>query len=488
MNRTLSFTKPVSILAGLIFMILTATASAQPTLTSITINPATLPGGFSSTGTVTLTSAPTSTMSIGLSSSSTNVVIPTKVNVPANATSATFPIQTKVVTQTSTFGITASDNKVTKGAVITLTVNGITGLALQPNFVTGGFATKATVTLAYPAPTGGWSFAIASNNLNAQVLPTGRVQAGATSFSFPVNTSFSPTSVATITVKDQATIKAQAQLDINSLIFRTFDGPLGSPTTINGISNKDAIVGFTTQNGVNSNLIFNPNFSFTGVNVGDPAGSLNAINSLGVGVGVANGTAFSANFATNGVPVPITIPNATSSVAFGINDKGWIVGQYTLTSGVTPGFLDINGTITTLMPKPNAMVVNAQSVSNSNIVCGFYSINGTNQFPFTYNIATKTYGFPLNPSTSRINTMGLVLTQFLSINDHGDVAGYYQTNNGSQFGLVYSTTTGKYTFYDPPEAAPVGGVQITQLVGISNDEIAGFYIDGAGLMHGLIAK
>jgi hypothetical protein len=171
-----------------------------------------------------------------------------------------------------------------------------------------------------------------------------------------------------------------------------------------------------------------------------------------------------------------------------LNDSGIIVGQYTLSNNTTPGFVDVAGTITTLIPKPGAMVVNVQGVNNHNIICGFYSFNGVNQFPFLYNIATKTYTFPAVPSTARTKAGGLVLTQFLGINDAGIVCGYYQTNNGSQFGLIYNTNNFTYTYVDDPVAAPVGGVQITQLVGISNNTIAGFFIDAEGNMHGFFAQ
>ena len=164
------------------------------------------------------------------------------------------------------------------------------------------------------------------------------------------------------------------------------------------------------------------------------------------------------------------------------------MGQYTDMAGNTPGFLYQNGVVTTLLPVPNATVVNVQGINNHGIVVGFYSINGVNQFPFLYNVATQKYTFPAVPSTSRTVAGGLVLTQFLGVNDSGIVCGYYQTNNGSQFGFVYKISTGKYTYYDAPAAAPVNGVQITQLVGISGDEIAGFYIDGGGQMHGLFAR
>jgi hypothetical protein len=94
-----------------------------------------------------------------------------------------------------------------------------------------------------------------------------------------------------------------------------------------------------------------------------------------------------------------------------------------------------------------------------------------------------------DPVTTRTAASPLVLTQFLSINDHDQVAGYYQTTDGSQYGFVYDLATSTYIFLDHPMAAPVAGAQITQITGIDNaNEIAGFFIDAQGDQHGFVAS
>lgn len=485
MELKLNTAKVKCLLAGLLTLMMTAAASAQ-VLSVLSIEPPVVAGGTMAVGTMTLNQVTQTPVTINLQSSDSSLVsVPSQAIVPAGSNQCQFNITTKAVTSPGTFLITASQGKVVKTATITLAVDAIKSFTLTPNFVTSGFGVTGTVTLQKGAPVGGWKISVTTDNANSLVPPTVTVPAGQGSVVFPIGTLFSPGSIANIKVKDLAGSTATSQLDINPLQFTTFDGPPSSPTTINGISNKNFPVGFTTQNGVNSNFIFVNNNLFIPLPLTDPAGSLNALNSNALGVGVNNGKAF---FETNAVIQYLPIPGAITSVAFGVNDYGFKVGQYTRADGKTPGFVEVNGVITTLIPVPTATVVNAQGINNNGIVVGFYSINGVNQFPFTYNINTKKFTFPANPSTARTATMGLVLTQFLGVNDAGNVCGYYQTNNGSQFGLVYNLASGKYTFYDPPQAAPVNGVQITQLVGISNNEIAGFYIDAAGLMHGLLAK
>jgi len=265
--------------------------------------------------------------------------------------------------------------------------------------------------------------------------------------------------------------------------FATVDGPAGSPTTLNGISNNDTIVGFTTNNGVNNNFLDTVG-KFSSFSVGDPAAGMgNAVNSHGEVVGVANNSAFLLSGLTKTV---LSVPGSTSSVALGINDAGVIVGQYTAASGgATPGFVDVNGVFTTINPIPAAMVTNVQGVNNNGLAIGFYSSDGVHQHGFTYNINSKQVTLLADPSTARITTGGLVLTQFLGLNDDNEAVGYYQTNNGSQFGFLFNLNSKTYTFLDAPLAAPVSGVQITQITGVSNTgEICGFYVDATGVQHG----
>jgi uncharacterized membrane protein len=267
--------------------------------------------------------------------------------------------------------------------------------------------------------------------------------------------------------------------------FTTIDGPGGGATTINGINNNGATIGFTTNNGANANFLRSAGGAFTALNVGDAAaGMANAVNSGNTIVGVANNSAF---VLTNGTQKTLTPPGSTTSIAFGINDGGAIVGQY-VAGAVTPGFLNINGAFTTINPTANAMVTNVQGVNNKGQAIGFYSTDGMHQHGFLYNVNAKQITLLPDPSTARTASGGLFLTQFLGINDNGEAVGYYQTNNGSQFGFLYNLNTQTYTFLDDPQAAPVNGVQITQITGVTNSgEICGFFIDAQGVQHGFTA-
>jgi hypothetical protein len=105
---------------------LTVTPPALPpppaSLSTVAVNPASVTGGTSSQGTVTLTSpAPAGGFAVALSSGSAAATVPASVSVAQGATSATFAIATTVVTASSPVTITASAGGITRTA--TLTVN-----------------------------------------------------------------------------------------------------------------------------------------------------------------------------------------------------------------------------------------------------------------------------------------------------------------------------------------------------------------------------
>ena len=273
--------------------------------------------------------------------------------------------------------------------------------------------------------------------------------------------------------------------------FTTFDGPSGPPTTINGINNSGTVVGLTTvpagdSGTTNTNFLRTSGGTVTMLDVGDPAmGMATAVNSSNEIVGVANGQAFTLVGSTQTTLTPFA---STSSVALGVSDQGVVVGQYGLDSTHTPGFVDINGTFTSVSPTMASLTTNVQGINNHGLAVGFYTEDGTTQHGFTFDTTTMKITLLADPSTTRTMTGGLVLTQFLAINDSGVAVGYYQTNNNSQYGFLFDLASSTYTFLDHPDAAPVNGVQTTQITGIDNaGEIAGFFVDAMGNQHGFVA-
>ncbi len=286
--------------------------------------------------------------------------------------------------------------------------------------------------------------------------------------------------------------------------FTNFDGPTpnGGGTTINGISNKGTVVGFSTDSATGNLLNFtaNPLTSTTATLLTPPLGTAamaNGINSAGTVVGF-DGVSNAFSLPNGGSTPTSLLPSAnTPAMAFGINDKGMIVGQYT--SGAnTPGFI-LNGTTLTTVNAPTGAssdIVNAQGINNNGLVVGFYAGNDGNVHGFMANASSAINGSltgtaindPTIPSVPGEPGATFVFSQILGINDHGIAVGYYGDSTLSQHGFLYNTNTGVYTFLDDPNVRFDNGVEVTQITGINNaDEITGFYTDASGIAHGFVA-
>jgi len=282
--------------------------------------------------------------------------------------------------------------------------------------------------------------------------------------------------------------------------FVNFDPPLvgtAAGSNVNGISNTGQVVG--TQVDVNNASTFT---NFTGtpaattqLNTG--AGQIAfGINSAGDVVGGNGTTAF---FLPNGGSLQSLATPTGAINAFGINDNGNIVGQFTSGSN-TPGFVLTSSAsiVFTTINQPTGItsdVINAQGINNNGLVIGFYLGNDGQVHGFRATapatpgtITSTAITDPAIPPVAGEPGATFVFSQILGINDSGLAVGYYGDSTTSQHGYFYNTNTGLYTFLDDPAAQFHNGVEVTQITGISNSgEIAGFYTDANGLAHSFIA-
>ena len=172
------------------------TVTGPATLNTITVNPSTVTGGNSSTGTAALTAAaPAGGAVVSLSSSNTDVAgVPASVTVAAGSTSATFAITTSSVAANATVTLTASYGGTSRTGSLTVTPvpppASLQTVALNPLSVTGGGNSTGTVTLSSAAPTGGAAVALSSSNTALAGVPASvSVAAGATTVTFTATTS-----------------------------------------------------------------------------------------------------------------------------------------------------------------------------------------------------------------------------------------------------------------------------------------------------------
>jgi len=286
--------------------------------------------------------------------------------------------------------------------------------------------------------------------------------------------------------------------------FTNFDPTLTGiavGSNANGISNAGQLVGtavdvnnastFANYSGVPTNT--------TALNTGTGQIAF-GINSAGNVVGGNNTTAF--YLPSGGSPQTITVPGNAIN-AFGINDRGNIVGQFT-SGNATPGFYlsSAAGNSFITINAPNVATgtntVNAQGVNNNGLAIGFYLGTDGQVHGFQANTAGAAPGGTITGAAIADPTIPpvpgepgatFVFSQLLGINDAGLVAGYYGDSTTSQHGFIYNTNTGTYTFLDDPaEGFNGGGVEVTQITGITNSgELSGFYTDANGIAHSFAA-
>jgi hypothetical protein len=162
-------------------------------LLSMFAEPSEVLGGESSTGTVYLDgTAPAGGVAVSLSISSADASIPTSVEIPAGANSATFPISTVAVPKNQNITLAAKLGAVTKTFTLTIDRPALLSVTLSTNSVQGGQSCIGTVTIGSVAPVGGLVISLNSNIPAATVPATVTIPAGQTSATFTVQTTAVP--------------------------------------------------------------------------------------------------------------------------------------------------------------------------------------------------------------------------------------------------------------------------------------------------------
>jgi len=188
---------------------------ARESVQSVFLGVASVPGGLTLPGIVTLTvAAPPSGVTVQLSSSnSADASVPASVTVPGGMTTQTFPIATVDAPPTTTVTITAAYGSSSQTASMTViahpVVNDVSCSSFTP---TGGSTVQCTGTLAGPAPSSGWTLALSSSDPTATVPPTVSVPASGSTFAF---------NVATTTVTSAVVVYVQVSDAVSGLqLFR----------------------------------------------------------------------------------------------------------------------------------------------------------------------------------------------------------------------------------------------------------------------------
>ena len=266
-----------------------------PVLAGVSVNPTSVVGGNSATGTVTLSAPQSGPTVVQVSIIDTApAALPSNdppcppssrchnVMVPAGATSATFTIQTSPVTFQFNLGISAhlagSPGRTALLLITTGAPPALRNLAHSPDTVIGGQSATGTVTLTAPALSGGAVIALSDNSTAATVPASVTIPAGQTSADFPITT----TAVTN---------------DTTALISATFGGE-----TFN-----DGLVVLTILRTVelNPSTVVGGNPSIATVILGTPAPAGGAVVTLS-----------SSNTSLVTVPASVTVPGGATSAPF----------------------------------------------------------------------------------------------------------------------------------------------------------------------------
>lgn len=158
-------------------------------LTSLTLNPARVVGGATSTGTVNLNGpAPALGVTVALTSSQASATVLGSVYIGRGESSATFTISTSSVAAQVSATISAGTLNSSTSAVLTINPPTLTSVTLSESSVVGGASLYGTITISSPAPYGGLTIGLVSSNAAASVPSTVSVSSGTVSATFNVAT------------------------------------------------------------------------------------------------------------------------------------------------------------------------------------------------------------------------------------------------------------------------------------------------------------
>jgi len=270
-----------------------ATQSAVLTITpasfaSVNVNPTTVIGGGSPTGTVFLNGfAPPAGITVKLSSA--KATVPASVIVLSGNSSATFQIGTKPVTTSTSATITAVSGPITQSASLTIQPASLQAFSVAPTTAVGGSKTAVigTLTMTGPAPTAGCTISLTSSNTKLATVPaSARILSGATTGTFTVtHKAVATPQVVSVTAK-YGTVTQQVSITLQPATMMSLTV---TPTSVKG-SGTTVVSGVVTLTGP------------------APAGGL--VVSLS-----------STNSAVASVPKSVTIPSGGTSVKFMVTHK-----------------------------------------------------------------------------------------------------------------------------------------------------------------------
>lgn len=447
-------------------------------LSSVTLNTFSTYGTFSATGTVKLnTPAPAGGTVVTLTSSRTTVAsVPASVTVPANAKSATFPVQTSGVAVDTDVTFTARVGSVNR--TVTLHIEPLfDSFTVSAGGACGVQSLVGTVTLRHAVPTQATVVQLNSAYPTVSLPATVSVPANQLSATFPITTANPEVPIELMLSATAAgrTLTTPFRVTPDSMYTFTDLGILDGPNSAAmGINEIGQIVGyaetaygekrlFLYRNGVMTGLgtLGGPNSVGYALNVGGQIvgdsdtpqgdahaflyafntmadlGTLDGQPSYGRAINLFGHTAGYAlsgnNFNTRAylhlgdTMRDLGTLGGADSRAFGLTDSGMVVGDASTANGDTHAFLYSNNTMTDLgtLGGQNST---ATAVSGSGLVAGSSETAGGDTRAFLYRGGTLT----------DLGAPGGQNSVAHSLNRYGQVVGTGQTVYGEEVAFLTS--------------------------------------------------
>lgn len=308
-----------------------------PQISQIQLNPQTVGGTATSTGTVDLsTAAPTGGLKVKLTSNSKTAQVPATLVVPEGSRTATFSVTTANVAAPTEAQITGKSGSSSASAALTIDPLGLESITLNPTTVTGGKQSEGTVALNAPAPETGLAVFLSGTagvTLPSQVV----IQAGATSASFSIATPSVSTLTSSTITASLGSVTQTATLTINAL-------------TVSDLTfNPGSVVGGTSLTGTVT------------VNGSAPTGGL-----------IVN---LSSSNAAAGVPGSVVVPSGATTASFTVTTQP--VAQ--LTSPVitaATGGSSLGESFNVEPPSILSITLNPTTVTGGSSATGTVTLNG----------------------------------------------------------------------------------------------------------------
>jgi hypothetical protein len=169
-------------------------------------------------------------------------------------------------------------------------------------------------------------------------------------------------------------------------------------------------------------------------------------------------------------------PGSVQTQVTGLDNIGISVGFWVDASGNNFGFVDNNGTFTTVghpgSSNSTPQVDQLLGVNDSETAVGFYTNSAGNNASYTYKIQTQKFHDVKVPGSSSVTAT--------AINNNGDVAGFDTNSGGNTVAFLQEGAGVPITLSFP-------GATATQAFGVNDgDEVVGAYTDTGGASQGFV--